>query len=107
MPGFEKTWGERTTLTAYDKGMFGLVCADFDDDRKIDMAVTNRLRNELLLFKHNGNGTFGTPQLIDTVRYRCIYPGGLAVGNINGDSQPDLSILCQHSGNILTLTNGN
>ena len=59
-----------------------IVTADFNGDRRADLAVISGSNNLILL--GNGDGTFQTPLSFPGADY------GLAVADFNGDGKPDL-----------------
>jgi hypothetical protein len=78
-----------------------IVAGDFNEDGKLDLAVTTETSDQLFIFLGNGDGTFQTP---------VGYPDGLnfgvpSVGNFNG--KPDLIIGGGGGGNISAMLLGN
>ncbi len=82
----------------------GIAALDFDGDGKLDLVATGFAfgTDTLGLLMGNGDGTFQPMQ---------IYPigkagGSLAVGDLNGDHQPDLVTLTTPSGIVSMLNTG-
>src|SRR5262249_31201614 len=64
-----------------------VTAADFNHDGKLDIAATTA-QNAVSVLLGNGMGNFGGP--IDSP---CgIFPLGMAVGDFNGDGNPDLAV---------------
>ena len=64
------------------------VAADFDEDGKLDLAVTNNGSNTVSVLLGNGDGTFQ-----HHVNYAAgIQPVGLATGDFNHDGKVDLAV---------------
>lgn len=65
-----------------------LVVADFNSDKKPDLAIPLPDENAVLVLLGNGDGTFKT-----AVRYRVgVTPRSVAVGDFNGDHRLDLAV---------------
>jgi Flp pilus assembly secretin CpaC len=62
---------------------------DFNNDGKIDIAVTDSASNTLAILLGNGDGTFKTPVTYAT----GTDPVALAALDFDGDGQPDLAIV--------------
>ena len=75
-----------------------VIAADFNDDHKLDLAVTDGGNQMVSVFIGNGDGTFGGPGS---------YPTGLSVtatlaaGDFNGDGKADLAVGGQTGVSIL------
>jgi hypothetical protein len=64
----------------------GLVLADLNGDGLLDVAVTNYSSGDVSVLLGRGDGTFEPQRRFDATTA----PLALAVGNLNGDSVPDL-----------------
>jgi FG-GAP-like repeat len=100
-------WGENKILIIFGdgKGNFGketsfnvgnrpyqrLRSADVNKDSKPDIVTTNLEGNNATVLLSNGNGTFTEPK---GSPFPCgAAPFGVAIGDINGDDNPDLAIV--------------
>ena len=75
--------------------------ADFDNDGEIDLAVTNRLSDNISILLGNGDGTFGTA--VD-------YPVGdvpikVVPADFDNDGNIDLAVTNRFSDNVSILMN--
>ena len=78
------------------------VASDFDQNGKIDLAVTNGSDNIIEIFSGNGDGTFATATTINNAGN----PRGIIVANdFNGDGQSDLAVANLDSSNVNILLN--
>ncbi len=78
-----------------------IIAGDFNNDTKIDLAVTNRGDNTISVLLGYGNGTFRT-QISYTVG---IDPVSLVAGDFNSDAKIDLAIVDMLSNDISILLN--
>ncbi|MHB8218009.1 MAG: FG-GAP-like repeat-containing protein [Candidatus Sulfotelmatobacter sp.] len=87
----------------YDVGDYatGVVAGDFNDDGKIDLAVSNNFDNTISILYGNGDGTFQTQVVVDVASG----PMSIATGDFNGDGKPDLIASCVGSGVVSVLLN--
>lgn len=100
-------WGENKIIIIFGdgKGNFGketffnvgnrpyqrLRGADLNKDNKPDIVTTNLEGNNATVLLSNGNGTFTEPE---GSPFSCgAAPFGIAIGDVNGDNNPDLAIV--------------
>ncbi|MGH7786243.1 MAG: FG-GAP-like repeat-containing protein [Candidatus Binatia bacterium] len=77
--------------------------ADFDNDGRIDVAVSSTADSSMWVALGNGNGTFDPAQSIGS----GFEPHGLAVLDVDGDADLDIVNSCHSSNDLaLTLNNG-
>ncbi len=67
---------------------FGVAAADFTNNGKLDLAVTNLGGNDVSILLGNGDGTFSSPSEIAV----GTNPEALAVGDFTGDGNLDLAV---------------
>ena len=86
------TFKAPTTLTTADQ--YGLpVVADFNKDGKMDLAwlaETSAGQAELVVASGNGDGTFGTPAVLNLTGGDSIRNSALVGGDFDGDGNADL-----------------
>ena len=82
VPG--STTGELLSLFRRD-----LVLADFNNDGNLDMAVTNKDSSDISVLLGDGEGSFAPQRRFDATSV----PFGIDVGDLNGDSIPDLAVI--------------
>jgi hypothetical protein len=90
---------------AAGRGPTSVVIGDFDGDGRQDVAVGNERdgtsegSNAISVLRGNGDGSFGTPQIvaIGTITW------SIAVGNFNGDGAPDLAAANTYSTTVSVL----
>lgn len=80
---------------------YGIVVADFNGDGKLDVATTNAGSGKVSIRLGNGDGTFGSPLVVNV----GVSPGGLAVGDFNHDGKKDLVVLNSGDGSMTFLMN--
>ena len=75
----------------------GLMAADFNQDGKLDLAVTETGENQIAILLGNGNGTF-------TLQPKPIpagsQPWAIASGDFNNDGEPDFAVPNSGSSNV-------
>lgn len=77
--------------------------ADFNNDTKPDLAVTNQVTNDISVLLGNGNGTFA-PQTLFSV---ASSPYAIVAGKFNADNNWDLAVTNSGSNNVsILLGNG-
>jgi subtilisin-like proprotein convertase family protein len=80
-----------------------LAVADFNNDTKADVAVTNQISNNVSVFLGNGDGTLGT----QTAVLAGSSPYAIAAGKFNADNNFDLAVVNSGSNNVsILLGNG-
>jgi hypothetical protein len=69
-----------------------LAAADFDGDGLVDFAARSDWTDEVNLLRNLGGMTFGPPTVVlrTASRYAGTLPGRISVGDVDGDSWPDL-----------------
>ncbi|HKV82886.1 MAG TPA: FG-GAP-like repeat-containing protein, partial [Candidatus Sulfotelmatobacter sp.] len=65
---------------------------DFNRDGHFDLAVTDLLSGSVWVLLGNGDGSFQTGQSFPTDSASGSLPEAVAVGDLNGDSKPDLIV---------------
>jgi hypothetical protein len=87
----------------YDVGDYptGVVAGDFNDDGKIDLAVSNNFDNTISILYGNGDGTFQAQVVVDVASG----PMSIATGDFNGDGKLDLIASCVGSSVVSVLLN--
>ncbi len=91
---------------AYPAGInpTNLAVADFDNDNKQDLAVTNQVSNDVSILKGNGDGTFEAPTTVSAGSS----PYAVVAGKFNSDNNFDLAVVNSGSNNVsILLGNGN
>jgi hypothetical protein len=74
----------------------GVISADFNQDGKLDLAITNSGDTTVSILLGNGNGTFtAQPPLVSGNT-----PYSLAAGDFNGDGVPDLVVTNFNDGTV-------
>jgi hypothetical protein len=102
--------GTLQAAQTYSSGAYtalSVAIADFNNDGKLDLAVANQCQDSncrngaVGVLLGNGNGTFQPAQIFASAGY---FTNSVAVGDFNGDGNPDLALAsqCQDS----TCTNG-
>jgi hypothetical protein len=82
-----------------------IAAGDFNNDGKVDLAVTNFGNNNLTILEGNGDGTF-TPAASSPAT--GAWPYGVALGDFNRDGNLDLAVANAGSNNVtILLGNGN
>jgi hypothetical protein len=85
--------------TPASSGPSALTAADFNNDGKLDLAVTNSGANTVSILLGNGNGTFGT-----RVDYATgLAPAAVAAGDFNHDGIMDLVVANQANNTVSIL----
>jgi hypothetical protein len=111
--------GKLRAAQSYPSGAntsLSVAIADFDKDGKLDLAVANQCQDSscqngaVSVLLGNGDGTFRAGQIYASAGY---YTDSVAVGEFNGDGNPDLVLAsqcqdstCQQGGVRVLLGNG-
>jgi FG-GAP-like repeat len=80
--------------------------ADFNNDKRLDLAVLNLGSNNITVLLGNGDGTFGTS--VDYAMPSGTQSNAMAIGDLNGDGRADLAVpgMTNSNGtNTVSLTN--
>jgi hypothetical protein len=80
----------------------GIVAADFNNDGKLDLAVTDSVGNTVIILLGNGDGTFGAPLTISVGKV----PTAIVAADFNNDGKLDLAV-ANNGDNTVTLLLGN
>jgi hypothetical protein len=81
-----------------------IVTADFNNDGKLDLAVTDSGGNAVLILLGNGDGTFSAPTTIPIGNQ----PDAIVAGDFDNDGKLDLAVANYGDGTVtLLLGNGN
>jgi VCBS repeat-containing protein len=81
-----------------------VVAADFNGDNDPDLAVTDYSLGRVLVLIGGTGGTFGAPMQVSSSAGSG--PAAAAVGDFNGDQDPDLVIANQLAANVSVLVGG-
>jgi hypothetical protein len=90
-------------------GSGSIAIADFDNDGKLDIVVSNYASNTISVFLNKGNGTFGSPVITKIDPLGAAGLGPLAAGDFNEDGKVDVivSTIAGAESAIVLLGNGN
>ena len=80
---------------------YAIATADFNADGNVDLAVADRLANNITVFLGNGDGTFREPQAFPTTAQ----PTSVLIGDFNNDGSIDL-LVCDSPYVSVLLGNG-
>jgi subtilisin-like proprotein convertase family protein len=81
-----------------------LAVADFNNDTKPDLAVTNQVSNDVSVLLGNGDGSFGAQTLVSVGSS----PYAIVAGKFNADNNWDLAVTNSGSNNVsILLGSGN
>lgn len=86
-----------------DEYVLSVVAADFNGDKILDLASSNQDGETISVLLGNGDGTF-KPAINYTSGRN---PQGLAVGDFNGDSRPDLAVANNFGNGTISILIGN
>jgi hypothetical protein len=82
-------------------GAFRIVCADFNADGKVDLAVNNHLANNVSVLLGNGMGSFDAATNFAV----GVNPYSLTSADFNGDGKADLAVTNFNDNNVSILLN--
>jgi hypothetical protein len=82
-----------------------LIAADLDADTDADLAVVNVSSGNLTVHRNNGSGNFSQPASSPETPASFDFPSAIAVGDLDGDTDPDLAITNQLGDNVTILRN--
>ncbi|MBL6445580.1 VCBS repeat-containing protein [Fulvivirga sp. 29W222] len=84
-----------------------LKSADFNNDKKLELLATRYLSNDISIMPNQATKgsalTFGSPTSVGT----ALVPWGLDIGDLDGDSKPDVLVATLGSTKALTVLNNN
>ena len=90
-PGGRKRAFAVQPVSLGDRGLGGGVAlADFDADGALDLVVANRTGEPNRIFRNPNNGSFALSVLPDALGTASGSSNAVAVGDLNGDSLPDI-----------------
>lgn len=81
-------------------GPSGIVFADFNKDGRMDFAVAKYVAESIQFFLRQSNGTYTT-----TPSWDAVGVGGLAVGDFDGDTWPDIATVDYNGGALYIMRN--
>ena len=92
-----------TSAKRYQTGKFptSVILGDFNDDKKLDLAVANNGDNTISVLLSNGNGSF-QPRITYKTGNN---PRSMISGDFNNDGNVDLAVVNRASGNINVFLN--
>ena len=76
---------------------------DVDGDGDLDIVYTAYNSNAVMWVENEGGASFGAPRFIDT---ELSQPNSLAIGDLNGDSIPDLVVASENQNAARTYLGG-
>ncbi|CAF4047001.1 unnamed protein product [Rotaria sp. Silwood2] len=97
--------GTFSSKTAYSTGVgsqpSSITVGDINNDKLMDIIVTNYLDDNVGVFLGYGNGTFSNQTIYSTGSFSR--PMSIATGDFNGDNRLDLSVANSKTNNIIVL----
>lgn len=77
---------------SFSFGLSSLATADFNSDRKLDLAIMS-YAGSLTILTGNGDGTFQVAETVPTGLGNAVTNGSsIAIADLNGDGKPDLTV---------------
>ena len=76
-----------------------LVVADFNNDKKLDVATADSAGNDVTVFLNKGDGSFGAGKKFAVGKN----PVGIVAGDFNGDGKTDLAVADQNDNAVQIL----
>lgn len=99
------SFAARQTLTSGDSP-FDVTIADFDNDGKMDIAVTNFLSNTISLYQNNSTiGTLSFTRITDLATGEDLTPNCLTAADFDGDGKFDLAVTFKYSNTYAVFSN--
>ncbi|CAF4309273.1 unnamed protein product [Rotaria socialis] len=89
---------QNTYSTDTGSGPIGIAVGDFNNDKRLDIAVTNYRANNIGVLLGRSNGTFASQLKYSTGISSG--PGSLFVGDFNNDSQLDIAVANYGTNNV-------
>ena len=77
-------------------GQTAITTGDFDGDGKVDLAITDQAENSVSVLVGNGDGSFQSPQEVNTGNFAA----GVAAGDFNGDGRLDVAVANTTGGTV-------
>ena len=87
-----------TYFTGFSSAPIAIAAKDLNRDKHIDLVISNRGSNEILIFVGKGDGTFLHP-IIYSVGYNA-RPQSVAIVDVNNDGMFDIAVANYESGNV-------
>ena len=85
-------FGSPASLATTGAKPVALVIADFNNDKKLDIATADSAGNDVTVFLNKGDGTFGAGKKFAVGKN----PVGIVAGDFNGDGKIDLAVAAQN-----------
>jgi FG-GAP-like repeat len=92
--------GQFKTAVYYKAGQrpYQVVATHVTNSGNLDLVLADYLSNQIIVLLGNGDGTFQTPR-----KFSVPAPFSLAVGDLNGDGNPDLAVVESEGNSIGSL----
>jgi hypothetical protein len=90
MPGAEARQFKKPVFYPFPQGsgVVAIVAADFNHDGNLDLVVAEEIAAKVSILRGRRNGSFGSPRSFPVPN-----PVALAVGDFDGDHNPDLAVI--------------